>query len=274
MPENQDCYHRRPALWWVGLVAWGAMMLFIMVSPLAQAADSQPMDVDEWGIGGGERFLSEQNVDATDTDGDGISDTDEGNGPSVGTYNGIAYRDPNLCSLLIKEGEKKDHRITMKIDKGVFRDVHIVSENDPNRPKREITDPEFPYGFISFRIEGLDDEGEDEVTLKIFFHNMLVSPHARLCRYYDKQWLAQIGYDIGDGDYWKYDTANLPKQNYKQSITVTLRDNNPAHDSDIQNETGHEGVIVDPWGLGIPKSSSKKGRCFIQSLSGHQQRGY
>ena len=32
-----------------------------------------------------------------------------------------------------------------------------MPDNDPNRPEKTIDTPDFPYGFISFRIEGLDE---------------------------------------------------------------------------------------------------------------------
>jgi|GEM_PF-2645565 len=245
----------------IGLMACGVMILSSVDSARARRFQSIQA-ADEWGIGEvvGERvrFL----FDPNDTDGDGIKDAEEGDGPGVGSYGANASKDPSLCSL-----ETKDGRVSMKIDRGYFRNVRLVSENDPNRPDKSISDPEFPYGFISFRIEGLDSYGKDEVNLKILFP-AVVSAHARLCRYHDQQWRAQIVYDIGEGYFWKYDFDALPESYHRRSIALTLRDNDSIYDADIQEVTGNQGRIEGCWGLGVPKSSSGKGRCFIQVLSG------
>jgi hypothetical protein len=262
----------------------GIGVFLALSSPLVQAQGADHQETwTEGGLGevrGGEdRHLDASvNSDAVfdpnvDADGDGILNGKEGNELLPGTYGGDAYMNPNLVTLMTKGG-----KISLKISDGRFRKVHVMPDPDPNQPEKTIDDPDFPYGFISFRIEGLDQDGKEEVQLKILFPQE-VGAHAKLYRYQPQEfgrpdhYEAQLGYDIGDGDFWKYDYDKYdyagapPPPPSKQSIKLTLKDNNGFYDADIQDQTGYKGAIEGIWGLGEPKSAGK-GRCFIQSLPG------
>jgi len=271
MQKKQAKYLIRLLFFGVGLVALIAMAVFFTLpSPLvqAQSADSQL----NWGglgeVSSGEaRFLDASvNPDAdADADGDGIKNGEEGDEILPGTYGQDAYMNPNLCTLITNKGDK----ISMKINKGWFRDVHVMPDDDPNRPEKTIDTPDFPYGFISFRIEGLTPGGiGDKVQLKILFPDN-VSTHANLCRYQGyrpDQYVAQLGYGLEGGNFWKYDFENLSKSYETHSIIFTIKDNDFTYDADIHDSP--DGAIEGIWGLGVPKGGSK-GRCFIQTLSGY-----
>lgn len=260
----------------IGFMVLGAAVIFFSLSfpphPLAEAqsADSDVSWTGGFGEvvdGGQKQLLSNYGYpfDPNDVDGDGISNEQENSDILPGTYGEDAYMNPNLCTLDTKGG-----RISMKINKGRFRQVHMAKDNDPNRPDRTIEDPDFSYGFISFRIELPNGSLEDEdVELKILFPDK-VSPYARLYNYFDEQWLAQIAYGLKD-DFWKYDYGDnqnpIDALHQKHSIILTIRDNVSIYDSNIKELTGDEGIIDGTWGLGVPKSSSG-GRCFITSLLG------
>jgi hypothetical protein len=265
MQKKQASYLIRLVLFGVGLVALIATAVFLP-SPLVQAQTADPQL--NWGGGGlgevtGEARLLPATVNPdADTDGDGIINGEEGDGILPGTYGRDAYMNPNLCTLITDNA----YKISMKINTGRFLDVHVMHDDDPNRPEKTIDTPDFPYGFISFKIVDLDKNRNSVVQLKIFFPQK-VSTHAKLFRYQGlrpDQYVAQIGYDIGNGNIWKYDDDYMASF---QSITLTLIDNDSTYDADIQEITGNKGVIEGIWGLGVPKAGSK-GRCFIQTLPG------
>ncbi|MEW5803831.1 MAG: hypothetical protein AB1847_17190 [bacterium] len=252
----------------IGLVTLVAGAIAILCATFSfhlnrvQAADTQAV-LMEGGVGevtgcGETRKIIGILDPEADTDGDGITDGEEGEGSIEGTYVHDAYNDDTLCTL-----ETEGGWISIKIDKGHLRKVHTMPDNDPNRPEKSIDDPEFPYGFISFRIEGLnpDSNEEKEVKLELLFPED-VSAHAVLYRYHLESWRAQIGYSIGDAS-WKYDFQNLSEPYKKQGIIVTIKDNDSMYDSDRPEL--RDGEIEGIWGLGVPKDS-EDGRCFIQAL--------
>lgn len=271
MKKKQAKYFIRLLLSGAGLLALIAIVVyFIFSSPLvqAQSADSQLIGVGGGlgeVVGGENRFLDDAVDPYADTDGDGIENGVEGDEILPGTYGQDAYMNPNLCTLITNKGDK----ISLKINKGWFRDVHVMPDGDDNRPEKTIDTPDFPYGFISFRIEGLSTGGTgDEVQLKILFPDN-INTHAKLFRYQGyrpDQYVTQIGYDIGGGKIWKYDFEKLSKSYETHSIIFPIVDNDPTYDSVIHDYP--DGEIEGIWGLGIPKSGSK-GRCFIQTFSGH-----
>jgi len=276
MQENQSKNLIRLLLPCMVLIMLSGTAVFLALSsPLVQAQGADHQETwTEGGLGevaGGEdRHLPEGVDPHADTDGDGILNGEEGDETLPGTYGGDAYMNPNLCTLITRGG-----KISLKISvigggDARFRKVHVMPDPDPNQPQKAIDDPDFPYGFISFRIEGLDQNTNDKVQLKILFPQK-VGAHAKLYRYQGlrpDQYAAQLGYDIGEGDFWKYDYAGTPSPPSKQSITLTLKDNNGIYDADIQGTTDStKGAIEGIWGLGEPKSAGK-GRCFIQSLPG------
>ncbi len=200
----------------------------------------------------------------SDTDHDGIEDAIEGAEILPETYwntNQLTYpyESHKLASLITSGG-----RITLKINDGIFKDVHLVKEDDPNMPEDKISDLTFPLGFLSFRVINLEDE---ETDLKILFP-MKISSYAQICRYHSKNWWAQIEegskYEFDQGEAWSYEEFS-DEGFQEKGIIVKMKDytednNNLKFDSDPE-----EGTIQDPLGLGIPKESSG-GRCFIYTL--------
>jgi len=249
---------------WTVLMVLAAIGVFLALSALSSSPPVQAQTTDSqstWTDGGigevageGQRFSGDLADPNADFDDDGIKNSEEGDAYIPG-YGSNASSNPGLCTLMTKGGV-----VTMKIDKGRFRYVEAIPD-DPNKPEKKIDDPEFPYGFIKFWVEGLDQGSVgEEVQLKILFPNK-VDAHAKLCsyNYHLETWQAQISYDIGGGNVWKYDFDSYQMR----SIKFTLKDNDPLYDA--YTYTNADGMIKGIWGLGVPKSSSK-GRCFIQTL--------
>lgn len=201
-----------------------------------------------------------------DVDEDGINDLEEGADSLPESYwqdPNYAYRDKTLVALMTAGG-----KIAMKIDKGRFRKVRIEAENDANRPEETISNLTFPYGFISFRIEGpKKGVNLEEVELRILFPSPITN-YAEFCRYSLGAWRARIEYSVYNddsydgGDTWLYENFSGAPEWEKRSLMVKLTDNNYKHDS---NDA--DGVIDDPWGLGIPRESSGGGRCFLSYIT-------
>ncbi len=199
-----------------------------------------------------------------DVDEDGINDLEEGADSLPESYcpdPNYAYRDKTLVAFRTPGG-----KIAMKIDKGRFRKVRIEAENDANRPEETISNLTFPYGFISFRIEGpKKGVNLEEVELRILFPTQITN-YAEFCRYSLGAWRARIEYSVYDdsyvgGDTWRHEDFSGAPEWEKRSLMVKLTDNNPKHDSN-----DNYGVIDDPWGLGIPRESSGGGRCFLSYI--------
>lgn len=195
-----------------------------------------------------------------DEDEDGVIDAEEGAALLPGTYGKKAYSDSSLATLLTPGGQ-----ITMKIDKGKFRDIQIMPEDDPNRPERSISDLEFPYGFVYFRIEELTktEYPGNKVKMDILFPAKITS-YAEFWRYYDQTWNTPIEHNyskLGGDNFWRYDdNEKIPPQIERQSVYLYLIDNNPLYDS-----CDDEKIIEDPLGLGVPKESGA-GKCFLRAI--------
>jgi len=200
-----------------------------------------------------------------DTDGDGVDDLEEGADPLPASYYypdpNYAYKNKTLVALWTSGG-----KIAMKIDKGHFKSVYPTNDNDPDYPEENISNLYFPYGFISFSIDGKEAEVNlGEVELRILFPTQLTN-YAEFCRYSLGAWRARIEHsyytDSHDGeDTWRYEEFTGAPEWEKRSLKVKLTDNNSKHDSNDE-----ENVIDDPWGLGIPRESSGEGRCFLSYI--------
>ena len=197
----------------------------------------------------------------TDEDKDKICDAEEGVDLLPESYwqdPNYAYRDKMLAAIRTPGG-----KIILKINQGRFRNVYVASENDPNRPEDNILGLNFPYGFISFRIEDLI---EDVVELRILFPNQITN-YAEFCRYSLEIWRARIEYSPFDddnydaGNAWRYESFPGIPEMERRGLMLKLIDNDSKFDSN--NE---EGKIDDPLGLGIPKESGE-GRCFLSYIA-------
>jgi hypothetical protein len=183
-------------------------------------------------------------IDGTDTNGNGILDSEEGNGDF--DEDGIPdAEDTDTASVMQSKGISK---INLHTTSGTFEDVQALNENDPavsqrNRPASTSC----PYGAVSFKVTGLNP-GET-VTATLGFPGNIPTDYV----YYKidpmNGW-RQVPFGSNDGD---------------SIITLTLTDGDPETDGDGQQD----GIIIDPGAITttsstpVGSSSGGGGGCYI-----------
>ncbi|MCK4349189.1 MAG: hypothetical protein KAW47_11300, partial [Thermoplasmatales archaeon] len=104
-------------------------------------------------------------IDGTDSNNNGILDSEEGADSSDFDNDGIPdYLDTDTAKVRHSKGADK---ITLHTAKGVLSSVECLSDDDPAIPQTGKPDMTFPYGTIKFHITGLSN-GESVTTTLVF----------------------------------------------------------------------------------------------------------
>ncbi|MBC2717235.1 MAG: PKD domain-containing protein [Desulfobacteraceae bacterium] len=190
----------------------------------------------------------------TDSDGDGISDNEEGAGDldNDGTPDCLDA-DTARISAAAGGGE-----ISLDIDEGAnkgarFSSVEVMGDDDPSLSQDGKPDVNFKHGLVKFTIHGLASGDSLKLT---------------------------ITYSAGipfNAEYWKYDPGNgwyqiaFGSNDGDNVITITLIDGGTGDGDETAN-----GTISDPGGIGIPRSGDGDsdgssggggGGCFITTAA-------
>jgi hypothetical protein len=188
-------------------------------------------------------------IDGTDSNGNGILDSEEGNDPGQDTdSDGIPdYQDTDTARVRHAEGSQQ---IVLHTAAGAFSGVRCMSDDDPEVPQTGKPSKRFPYGTVDFSITGLAVGQTVDVSLT--FPEDIPTSY----QYYKISsaggWV-ETPFGSNDGD---------------SVITLTLTDGDPATDGDgVPN-----GVIQDPGAVAAPSASVSGGGgggggCFIASVA-------
>jgi hypothetical protein len=188
-------------------------------------------------------------VDDEDSDGDGVSDEDEGDeevsNDSATAALPIRSYDPNGIERITLhiEGEEGS---TVR-----FREVRFIDANSSNLPGGLLSAHYFPYGFLDFRIEEVDPLGEVVLLLR---YPERIYPSARFyASQYTGEW-QEIPFEIVN-DY---------------SVNIPLSDGGEGdYDGQKDGFINTQLTLAYPQGFGV---HIDKTGCFISEISGGNKR--
>jgi hypothetical protein len=227
----------------------------IKVEPLPEG--STDIDILEagWNYVDQEKIIIYGAIDGTDSNGNGILDSEEKKGGETADFDGDGtpdYLDSDTANI---RNSKGNQRIRIHAEKGSLVQVRCLKDDDPSVSGTSKPTLNFPYGVNSFQITGLSS-GET-VTVKLEFAEN-VPTNAKYYKIDSNGNWSEIPYGSNDGD---------------KEITISLTDGDPMTDADgLQN-----GIIDDPGALGYDtesaiystddsSSGSDDSTCFISSL--------
>jgi hypothetical protein len=184
-------------------------------------------------------------LDDTDTDGDGVSDIDEG----------VFSLDPNAVCIPIKSYNPADlKRIYLHVDIPAgelprFRDVRFLEPALLGLPENDLY---FPYEPLGFTIQDLGYLNSIEIS--IGFDNPLYSS-ARFYAYQDTNTWEEIGFAFLDGN----------------SAIISLHDGGLG-DSDSATDGVIHAILTLSYPLTL-HAQIEKGECFINTLKRRKYNG-
>jgi len=202
----------------------------IRVEPLPEGKTDIDLLEAGWSYVDQEKIIVYGAIDGTDSNGNGILDSEEGTEDTDG--NGIPdFKESNHCTFQHTQGAETVHMIASG---GAFANVVAVEPGDPALP--QVGKPEdctFPYGAIQFDITDIA-EG-DSVTVTLVFPGDVPT--------------TATYYKISEANGWK--PVEFGSNDGDNTITITLTDGDPLTDADgVVN-----GRIVDPGALGITEEA-------------------
>jgi hypothetical protein len=220
----------------------------IKISPLP--AGKTDIDVLEagWAYVDQEKVIVYGAIDDTDSNNNGILDSEEGTEQNDYDNDGIwDYMDTDTAQPRHSMGEEK---LLLHTPAGALTDVKCLCADDPEVPQTGKPSMTFPYGTTKFKVTGLA-LGQTVIVTLVFPGDVPTS-----------------------AKYYKISTANgwqeIPfgSNNGDNTITLTLTDGDPLTDGDgVQ-----DGTIDDPGALATPFSGDGggggSGGCFI-ATAGH-----
>jgi hypothetical protein len=189
-------------------------------------------------------------IDGTDSNGNGILDSEEGTGADDLDEDGTPdYQDADTAAFRHPGGIEK---VRMHTSNGSFSNVACIRDEDPTLPQNSKPDRDFPYGVNRFLITGLS-VGES-VTLTLQFPEAIPTT-ARYFKVNSSGLWTEIAFGSNDGD---------------NRITLTLTDGDPLTDADGIAD----GTIEDPGAIttatsgasAADDSGTNSSSCFIMSL--------
>ena len=224
----------------------------IKVLPLPEGQTDINIYEAGWGYVDEEKIIIYGAIDGTDSNGNGILDSEEGTdmAQDVDADGTPDYMDTDTARFRHEKGLEK---IRMHCSNGDFANVQALMDDDPTLSQTGKPDMPLPYGAVKFHIAGLS-EGES-VTVSMTFPAD-VPTTSKYYKISDSGWQA-IEFGSNDGD---------------ATIELTLTDGDPATDLDGTEN----GVIVDPGALAVGEGTGDTGdddddddddTCFIQTLT-------
>jgi hypothetical protein len=223
----------------------------IKVEPLPSGTTDINVLEAGWDYVDQEKIVVYGAIDGTDSNGNGILDSEEGVNPQS-DFDGDGtpdYMDPDTATLRHAKGIDC---LLLHTSNGSFTEVEAVSDEDPSIPQSGKPSIEFPYGAVSFQITGLN--AGESVTLTLVFPDD-VSSSAKYYKISTTNGWVEIPFETTDED---------------NTIAITLTDG----DSNTDTDNTQNGVIVDPGALGLsseqvtPSSGGggdDDGICFIET---------
>jgi hypothetical protein len=224
----------------------------IKVEPLPQGMTDIDILEAGWGYVDQRKIVIYGSIDGTDSNGNGILDSEEGTNASDdldedGTPDHMdtdtaAFRHPNGVE-----------RVRLHTTGGNFANVSCVKDDDPSLPQNGKPSRDFPYGVNNFMITGLAAGGS--VTVSITFPQAVPTTAQYFKIDSSGQW-TERSFGSNDGD---------------NRITMTLTDGDPLTDADGASN----GIIDDPGAITVSStaqgttgssSSGSSSGCFISNL--------
>lgn len=224
----------------------------IKVEPLPEGMTDIDILEAGWGYVDQHKIVIYGSIDGTDSNGNGILDSEEGTNASDdldkdGTPDHMdtdtaAFRHPNGVE-----------RVRLHTTAGNFANVSCMKDDDPSLPQDGKPSMDFPYGVNKFMITGLAD-GES-VTVSITFPEAVPTTAKYFKINSSGQW-SETSFDSNDGD---------------SRITLKLTDGDPLTDADgavngIIEEPGALTVSNTPQDTTDSSSSGSSSGCFISNL--------
>ena len=223
----------------------------IKVEPLPAGTTDINILEAGWGYVDQRKIVIYGSIDGTDSNGNGILDSEEGTNP-IDDLDGDGtpdFMDSDTAAFRHPNGITK---VRLHTSDGHLANVACMTDDDPTLPQIGKPVRDFPYGVNKFMITGLGAGGS--VTVSIEYPDAVPTTAQYFKVNSSGQWV-EIPFGSNDGD-------NL--------ITMVLTDGDPLTDSDgLLN-----GTIDDPGALTVstttagtaPASSSGSSGCFISNL--------
>jgi hypothetical protein len=223
----------------------------IRVEPLPEGMTDIDVLEAGWGYVDQAKVIVYGAIDGTDSNGNGILDSEEGADDSKDyDADGVPdYQDSDTACLMHAQGTD---RLTMHTSAGSFNSLSALSDDDPAVPQANKPSLEFPYGVVDFKVSGLTPGATITVNLVFPDDVPLDAVYYKITA--DNGWQA-ISHGSNDGD---------------NTISLELTDGDPATDSDGQAD----GTICDPGALALAADTDGGGDsggsdsdlCFIGSI--------
>jgi len=222
----------------------------IKVDPLPEGTTDINFFEAGWAYVDQEKIVVYGAIDGTDSNGNGILDSEEGKDPTS-DYDGDGTPDFQDKDTAKPRHANGGEQLLLHTSKGEFTGVEALSSDDPKLPLAGKPSMTFPYGAVKFSITGLNPG--DSVTLTLVCPGN-VPTTAKYYKISGANGWVEIPFGGNDGD---------------DTITITLTDGDAQTDTDgLQN-----GTIVDPSALATPSPTPTTtsgggggGGCFIGTI--------
>lgn len=217
----------------------------VRVEPLPEGTTDIDVLEAGWAYVDNEKIVIYGAIDGTDSNGNGILDSEEKVDPASDYDNDGTpdYMDPDTARLRHAKGVDT---LLLNCKNGQFADVETLNDEDAALSQQNKPGMTFPYGALNYKIIGITSGASVEVTMEF---PEKVPTYAKLYKITTNGW-QEIDFTSNNGD---------------KTIKVTLTDGDPATDADGTAN----GVIVDPSALGIPKepeNNDDDDSCFVKCL--------
>jgi len=201
----------------------------IKVEPLPEGMTDIDVLEAGWAYVDQEKIIVYGAIDGTDSNGNGILDSEEGTDPfSDYDADGVPdYQDSDTAAMVPAEGT--DH-VMFHTSSGDFSGMAAMSHDDPDVSQANKPAMTFPYGVVDYQVTGLTP-GET-VTVSLIFPEP-VPTSARIYKITDASGWQELPFGSNDGD---------------NVITLELTDGDASTDSDA----AADGTITDPSALAVP----------------------